>query len=246
MSRAGQQGHTTSTKTPTKRSGRARQQKLLCYVNHYFGNASAFVGRSTAGDAQTRREIVEAVVTRLRALPGEVEVYVCGFPEAAVVPVDLGLSEIGDPRLIVYESIERMFTAINEYDWFLNIEDDIFVQDNLVRNARTFAAISKINEVWLLNRMESRSDGTLSCVDLEAVPGWTGLERQLQGGILGVAHNHHSGLFLLSREQMRYASTRVPLKRREEFHGGLMASAYANIHAPLLLRRPKSAPLESD
>ena len=238
-----QQGHPTLTETPGKRSGRARQQKILCYVNHYFGTSSAFVGRSTGGDAQTRRKIVQAVIARLRALPGELDICVCGFPEAALVAIDVDLSDIGDPRLIVYESIERMFAAINDYDWFLNIEDDIFVQDNLVPNARAFAAISEINEVWLPNRMESRADGTLLCVDLEAMPGWTGVERQFQGETLGVAHNHHSGLFLLSREQMRYASTRVPLNRREEFHGGLMASAYANIHAPFLLWRAKSAPL---
>ena len=30
-----------------------------------------------------------------------------------------------------------------------------------------------------------------------------------------------------------YPSTRVSLKRRDEFRGGLMASAYANVHAPL-------------
>lgn len=186
---------------------------------------------------------MEAAVARLRALPGEIDVRVCGFPEAALVPIDLDLSAIGDPRFIVYESIERMFAVIDDYDWFLNIEDDIFVHHDLVAKSAAFAAASEINEVWLPNRMEERAAGILSCVDLEAQPGWTGLERRFWGETLGVAHNHHSGLIAMSREQMRYASTRVSLKRRDEFHGGPMASAYANVHAPFLLWRAKSEPL---
>jgi hypothetical protein len=200
-------------RSPSERSGRPQRQKILCYINHYFGKTSVFVGKSTAGYAQSRRQIVQEAVARLRALPGEIDIRVCGFPEASLVPIDLDLSAIGEPRFIVYESIERMFAVIDDYDWFLNIEDDIFVHHDLVANAAAFAAASEVNEVWLPNRMEERADGALSCVDLEAMPGWTGLERCFLGETLGVAHNHLSGLIVVSREQMRYASTRVSLKR---------------------------------
>lgn len=217
--------------------------KILCYINHYFGNTSAFVGKSTTGSAQNRLDIIKKVLERLRALSENIDIQVCGFPEEALIPIDIDLSPIGEPRFIVYESIERMFSHIDEYDWFLNIEDDILVPDNLIANAVDFASVSEVNEVWLPNRMEERSDGTMFCVDLEAKPGWTGLERKFRGETLGVAHVHHSGLFLLSREQLRYAATRVRLSRREEFYGGMMASAYANVHAPFLLWRARSSML---
>lgn len=218
--------------------------RILCYVNHYFGNASAFVGKSTTSDAHARRKIVQETIDHLRALPGEVDIRVCGFPENALVPIDIDLSTIGEPRFIVYESIERMFEAVDDYDWFINIEDDIFVRDDLIANAQAFTQNSEINEIWLPNRVEERADGTWSCVDLEAMPGWVGLERQYHNKRLGVALNCHSGIFLLNRDQMRYASARVDLRRREEFHGGLMASAYANLHAPFLVWRSKSNPLD--
>ena len=88
--------------------------------------------------------------------------------------------------------------------------------------------------------MEQRANGAMVCVDLEAVPGWAGLNRIFRDIVLDVAVNPHSGLFFLTQPQMRYAADRISLQRREQFHGGYMASAYANVHAPFLVWRAKS------
>jgi hypothetical protein len=217
--------------------------KILCHVNHYFGSTSQFVGRSTAGAPQTRERIVRTAVTRIQSLPYEIDIRICGFAREVLVPVDIDLSIIGEPQWIIYESIERMFKSIDDYDYFLNIEDDIFVNEDFVANALAFNAASEINEVYLPNRMEPRTNGAMACVDLEAMPGWTGMHREFNGTMLDVAVNPHSGLFFLTQQQMHYAAGRISLNRREQFHGGYMASAYANMHSPFLAWRAKSNPM---
>jgi len=169
------------------------------------------------------------------------EIRVCGFPDFSLLPIDLDLSEIREPQHIVYASIERMFNSLDDYDCFLNIEDDILVADEVIEACIAFNASSTLNEVYLPNRMERRADGSFYCVDLLCMPGWNGaLHRIFRNTTLGIANNPHSGLFFLSRKQMHYAASRVNLCRREIVVGGFMASAYANLHAPFLLWRARS------
>jgi len=180
-------------------------------------------------------------LARIRALPVDVVVRVCGFPQFSLLPIDLDLSYIREPRHIVYESIERMFDELDDYDFFLNIEDDILVADEVIETCIAFNSLSSLNEVYLPNRMERRADGSLYCVDLLVMPGWDGsFHRDFRNTTLGIAKNPHSALSLLSRKQMNYAAQRVNLSRREIVVGGFMASAYANLHAPFLLWRARS------
>jgi hypothetical protein len=217
-----------------------RQPRILCHINHYFGSTSKFIGRSTSGARATRERVVRIVLSQIRTLPYKIDLRICGFPQDALIPIDIDLSAIGDPRWIVYESIERMFASVDDYDCFLNIEDDILISENIIANALVFNTVSEVNEVYLPNRMEQRANGAMACVDLEAVPGWAELNRIFRDIVLDVAVNPHSGLFFLTQPQMRYAADRISLQRREQFHGGYMASAYANVHAPFLVWRAKS------
>jgi len=223
-------------------SGKQRRAKILCHFNHFFGEASAFVGRSTTEAPEKRSEIVQTALARLRALPFDMEIRVCGFPYSSLVPIDLDLSEIGEPQHIVYASIERMFDAVDDYDFFLNIEDDILVSGQVIDACIAFHSSSALNEVYLPNRMERRADSSLYCVDFLASPGWNQpCRRVFQNTTLGIALNPHSALSFLSRKQMDYAAQRVDLSRRDVVIGGLMASAYANLHAPFLLWRSRSS-----
>jgi hypothetical protein len=222
-------------------SGKHRRTKILCHFNHFFGKASGFVGRSTTGTLEDRSELVQTALLRIRALPFDMDIRVCGFPEFSLLPIDLDLSEIREAQHIVYASIERMFNALDDYDYFLNIEDDILVADEVIEACIAFNASSTLNEVYLPNRMERRADGSCYCVDMLAIPGWNGaLHRIFRNTTLGIANNPHSGLFFLSRKQMHYAASRVNLSRRKIVVGGFMASAYANLHAPFLLWRAQS------
>ena len=81
-------------------------------------------------------------------------------------------------------------------------------------------------------------NGRNFCIDLLAMPGGTAATREFQQTSLGAARNRHSGLALLSREQMKYARDRICLSRREKFVVAYMASAYANLHQPFFVYLP--------
>jgi hypothetical protein len=217
-----------------------RRCRILCYFNHYFGSTSAFIGKSTSSECATRAEIVLRALHALRQLPFAVDLYVCGFKDCSLLPIDIDLSAIGDPQHIVFASIERMFESIEDYDYFLNVEDDILLDSDVFESVFAFNRVSQPSEVLLPNRMELNPDGTSYCVDLVAMPGWKGLVRTFGGMSLDIANNPHSGLMLLSRAQMRYAKARVDLSRRMQIIGGPMASAFANVHVPFLMWRTKS------
>jgi hypothetical protein len=190
---------------------------------------------------EQRRPVVQTTLAGVRALPFEMVVRVCGFPNHALVPIDLDLSEIGEPKHIVYASIERMFKDLDAYDYFLNIEDDILVSDQVIETCMAFSACSELNEIYLPNRMEWGENGSLYCVDLFAWPGWNeAFRRQYHNTTLGVAINPHSAFSFLSREQMKYAASRVDLSRRDILFGGYMVSAFLNVQAPFILWRSRS------
>jgi hypothetical protein len=217
--------------------------RVLCHVNHYFGAKSTFVGKSTAGQPAQRAEIVTRALTSIREAGGsgdlQIDMRVCGFPTESLVPVDLDLSYIGDPLHLIYESLARMSESVDQYDYFLNIEDDILIRPGTIRRMMAFAKENRVNEVLLPNRLERDAPGRARPVDLEALPGWRGLSRSYRGHSLDVAVNPNSSMLLLSAAQLRYARRRVDFSRRERFIGGFMASAYANAHLPFLLWRTR-------
>lgn len=218
---------------------RSKRPQILCHFNHYFGSASQFTGKSTTGNREQRIDAVQKALGAVHGLPFDVDVRVCGFKGFSLIPVDIDFSSIGDPQHIVYSSIEKMFESLDKYDYFLNIEDDILIGCDVLKTAMEFNEISNVNEVYLPNRMERTANGIEYCVDLLAIPDWSGLCRVFKGISLSVARNPHSGLSFLSKAQMRYARDRVVLSRRDRFLGGFMASAYANLHEPFLLWRSK-------
>jgi len=210
---------------------------MLVLVNHYFGPAE-FVGRSTTGQADRRTAVVTEALAALRglgeALGTTVDVEVCGVPGRSLVPIDRSFAHLEDPRHLPYATIESMVAETDGYDWFVNIEDDILLGADVVRRSMAFARRNRVNEVLLPHRRETQPDGSSRYVDLEAIPGWRRPERRFGSLELGLALNEHAGMTILSAEQVRYAARRVDLGRRDQFHGGLMASAYANLHAPFL------------
>ncbi len=205
---------------------------------HYYGRSeSSFVGRSTTANADDRLAKVTRVLDQLRALPFDVDVRVHGLPGSALVDVDVDLTGVADTRHLVYAALESMVAAVDDYDYLLCIEDDILIDADAVQRMIRFSESARVNEILLPNRLEVGELDVTYCVDLVAMPGWRPLRRRFEGHELGVAVNPHSGLAFLSRAQARYADRRVDLGRRQEYHGGMMASAFANIHEPFLLWR---------
>lgn len=225
---------------------RVRKPRVLCYVIHYFrgagaytGVTSAYVGRSSTSPAIQRREVVTRVVKALRALPYDVDVQVCGVPEASLVPIDVDLSEVKNPQHFTYASIENLVRSRAGYDWFLCLEDDVLVPPHTLDRMIRFERRARVNEVLLPNRLEVAGDGLTYCVDLLAFPGWHGDRREFEGLRLDIATNPHSGVMFLSRRQLEYAIRRVDLTRRDVIVGGYLESALANLHEPFLLWRSR-------
>ena len=181
---------------------------------------------------------METTVESLKNLPFDVDVRVCGIPGSGLVPIDLDLSGVADPRHLVYAGIEALADSMDAYDHFLCVEDDVRVEADALERMIRFQGRSRVNEVLLPNRLEETRAGTY-CVDLLAVPGWHGLGRRFEGQQLGVAVNPHSAMTFLSRRQLEYAARRVDLGRRENFFAGYMESAFANVHQPFLLWRTR-------
>lgn len=212
-----------------------RAPRVLCHVNHFFGASPGFIGKSTSQDPEARRRVVERCLAALRAAIPQADIRVCGVPGRALVPLDEEF-HLEDPRLLVYESLNRMADRLGNYDWFVNLEDDIELRPGAWRNALDFEEGSLSNECLLPNRMEQRGTGE-QCIDVQAIPGWTQHERRFLGRTFRVAVNPHSGILMLSREKLAFALRHVDRSFRGHVIGGPMASAFAHFHRPLVLYR---------
>lgn len=212
--------------------------RVLCYVNHYFGDPVGFEGRSTDQRREHRQAIVAACLEGLRALPGA-EVKVCGIEGRALEKIDIDFSYIrDDPKLLIYESLAHMAQRGEDYDYYINIEDDIFLPTETFANVIEFDRESLLNEVLHPNRLEVDEAGRRFCVDLKALPGWTYQRRTYRGRELRVARNPHSAVLILSRDKFRYALQHIDASYRGRFLNYEMDSAFAYYHSPLCLYRP--------
>lgn len=213
--------------------------RLLVYVNHFYGTATSFRGKSTTQSPDARRAIVEQTCAALRALDAEVELELCGVGGASLLPITRDFSSLLDPRLLVYASLQEQLARADGYDYLINVEDDILLPAETFEAVRRFDAQAPVEACLLPNRLENDGARTY-CVDLEAVPGYYDAELAFEGQLLRVAHNPHSGLSILSKAKALHARERVNLAKRDVIIGGLMASAYANVHSPFRMYRPYS------
>ncbi len=212
--------------------------RILCYVNHYYGEPIAFSGRSTDSDAEGRHRAVSACLEGLRRIEGA-EVQVCGISGRSLEPVDIDFPGLrSTPSLLVYESLAHMAGRIHEgFDYFINIEDDILLPAETLANTVEFDRESLPNEVFLPNRLEYDEAGQPYCLDWRAMPGWTNQRRRFRGREIRVAHNPHSGVLILSPGKFRYALRHLDAGHRGRSIGAEMASAYAYYHSPFCLYR---------
>lgn len=212
--------------------------RVLCHVCHYYGAVESFVGGSNRMAQEARRDIVQQCIDRLRSLETvDVTVRVVGIPEKALVPIDLDLSDIRDPRWIVFESLEQLAEQSEHFDYVVNTEDDILFSDRVFRNIIEFDQESALNEVFLPNRIEVDESGLVYSPDLFVNPLWTHQWRRFGNHWLRVALSPHSGVLILSREKLEYARSRVEPGFRDTIFGRGMESGLAQWHSPFSLFR---------
>jgi hypothetical protein len=213
-----------------------RKKRLLCFLNHYYNPNGPFKGKSATQRPEVRRLIVCRAIEQLRTSRFDIEIKVCGISEWGLINIDIPFTTLADPRHLIYASIERMVSQLESFDYFLNLEDDIYVPRETLVNAMDFDESEGCNELLHPNRMEIYQESKY-CVDLRAMPGWTTMRRNYKGRHLAVAINPNSAFMLLSREKFAYAVRMVDLSFRGIIIGDFMASAYCNVHAPFTLWR---------
>lgn len=221
--------------------------KILCYINHFFGRNPKFLGKSSFPDETTEEQIrkkgevrkryIDQVIAQLKKIEG-IEIKVCGIEGSALVPVDISFEHIRDkPLWMIYESLNCMADHVDEYDYFINIEDDIFLPEETFKNILDFDKESMVNEILLPNRLEQDASGKSFCVDLSALPGWTQQRKTFRNKTLQVALNAHSGLLILSKEKLRYALRHIDRKFRAPLLYNELDSAFAYYHSSFALFR---------
>ena len=219
-----------------------RDPKVLILVNHYYNKnkkKADFFGKSLNQEYRIRKNIVKKVIGELKMIPNS-DVKICGIKNFSLVKIDQDFSFINDPKFLVYETLEWMFGLIEEYDYFINIEDDILFTNENFQKIIQFDKKNDINKCFHPNRMEYDEDGNEYCVDFKAESGWKKFSMVYEGQKLRVAKNPHSGLAVFSKPKMLYIKECVNLKRRDRIIGYYMASAFANINSPFLLFRSYS------
>ncbi|MDW3176733.1 MAG: hypothetical protein R8J94_05015 [Acidimicrobiia bacterium] len=228
--------------------------KILACIPHFFGPSSRFSGGSSysvgIGDSEVtvRKERRTTYLGRnlaslkaLRDLGFDVDTRVCGVTqETSLLPVDWHFPGLEDPTHLVHEVIRRLASEGLDYDYVICIEDDMILPVETFRNVLKFDEISFDNEILHPNRIEFDDHGVAACVDLIASPGWSFHERVIFEHTVGQAHNPHSAIAILARRKLQYATQHIDLDSRARVVGGPMASAFANLHRPFALWRPKS------
>jgi len=221
--------------------------KILCYVNHFFGQNPYFLGKSSLpvgttqnammDKARVRKQYVEQAITQLKKIDN-VEVKVCGINGYSLVPLDITFDKIKDkPLWMIYESLNHMADSIEEYDYFINIEDDILLPEQSLKNIIDFDRQSLDNEILLPNRLEKSINGSQYCVDLLAINTWTQQRTNFAGNELRVAASPHSAILILSRQKFKYALQHIDRNFRGSILYNELDSAFAYFHSPFCLYR---------
>jgi len=211
--------------------------KILCFVNHYFGENANSKSKSAGLFPENRKAIIEQCVNELGKIP-DIDVRICGINGFNLIKTDINFPHLqSTPQLLVYESILKMEEHIDEYDYFINIEDDILMSPEVISNSIAFEKEHEIDEVLFPNRLEYDNNGNLFCIDLYALKTWTKHTMQWQNKTLRVASNPHSGLMILSRRQLKFSFDQMDKSFRGILFGRHMASAYAHVHQPFKLYR---------
>ncbi len=141
----------------------------------------------------------------ISTLPGRsVAAYLPDYQRRAVIVQD---QPDWDPMYIGYRAQEALASRVNDYDWFMFIEDDIVISDSrfLDKLAR-FNQYGDRNDRLLFPNRYEMYEGRKSYIDLtiDSRVAWDKLSTfDLDGAKLSECTNCHSGMYCLSKAQMQ-------------------------------------------
>jgi hypothetical protein len=187
-----------------------------------------------------RRQIVENCKSVLKVelgnLGAEYEVIYLGIRDNNLVPLDFQVN-LEDPRFLPWAAMDFAHSEIEKYDYICILEDDLELEEGLIRNLIHFETILDLNTVLIPNRIEVFK-GIRYCTDLIAMPGWKGPKYEIAGRVVREPINIHSGFLFMSNEKFDLAYENRPFNTPTKIIGDYMASAFANLHANFRVLRP--------
>jgi hypothetical protein len=121
--------------------------------------------------------------------------------------VHLKLQPNCDPLYVGFRVQDELVDSVDQFDWFVFIEDDILINDScFLDKIAAFHQHSTVQDVLLPNRYEFL-DGTKRYIDLtiESEMAWNRLSAFKLGDIkFAECINPHSGMYCLSQAQIKY------------------------------------------
>lgn len=113
----------------------------------------------------------------------------------------------GDPMLIGFPAQEELFSQIDDFDWFLFIEDDIVLRDSfLLEKLEQFNQNCGCNNAILLPNRYELYEGVKNYIDftIDETLAWNKVSvLNIHGVKFAEWTNPHSGLYCLSQAQMQ-------------------------------------------
>jgi hypothetical protein len=195
---------------------------------------------------QKRLQYINKCIEALKSfedLGHEIVLFVAGIPGKSLIPITLNLEDkIKHPTEIIFASIEYMKSVVEDYDYFINIEDDILLPKDTFLNVIAFDAISLKNEILHPNRIERLSEKLSINTDLQGIPDWTYTQKFYLDREWRIAKNPHSAIAIFSKEKFKYA---IAERKSAPYNVKLYVAldeAFATIHAPFQLWRCYSEP----
>ena len=137
--------------------------KILCLLVHYYNPNGQFIGKSSQQKEDVRRSVVKRCCDSLKSIRG-LDLNVLGVDTKNLVNIDIQYSKDLDPRLMIYEALNRLSDFVGEYDYVMAIEDDILVNNEIFLNISNFDEINAVNEILMPNRLEINGSH-LYCID---------------------------------------------------------------------------------
>jgi hypothetical protein len=221
--------------------------KTLCFVNHYYGKSSNFTGQSSLKNAEGRKKTVLKCLENLQRI-NDIDIKVCGIKGNNLVEIDIDFSFLKDPTFLPYETLAHMSRFLEDYDYFIYVEDDILLPYQTFLNVVEFDKTAQIGEMLQPNRLETDFIGNTYCVDLLPIPRgflnlsddpreWTSQFKEFSGKQLRVSESKLSAILIMSRDKLRYALTKIDINFRGIVFVTAIESALYYFSSPFALYR---------
>ena len=216
--------------------------RILVAIPHYFDKLSIHdneFGSYESVNYKFRNGIIQNTFASLRGCLKSLEmdstVLVFGIGNQYLKKPSIKI-DLVNPKHIPWKAIEEMYKRVEDFDYFLFLEDDIIISSQLILELLALDRELNENETVIPNRIELQS-GKPFCVDIIAMPGWNPEIFSVKGKDLAVPRNIHSGFMFLSKEKFIRAFSLRKYVEPTIIIGDYMASALVNIHSALKVYR---------